>query len=126
MIQYKASSLKINHILYSDDFYILQRKDGVIIAGSTAEEVGFDANVEPESIDYLKKKAEQLIPGLKNILVENHWAGFRPGSKENIPIIGKDDKYENLYINSGHFRYGITLAPKSAEIINNLLVESRI
>jgi len=126
MIQYKASSLKINHILYSDDFYILQRKDGVIIAGSTAEEVGFDANVEPGSIDYLKKKAEQLIPGLKNILVENHWAGFRPGSKENIPIIGKDDNFENLYINSGHFRYGITMAPKSAEIINNLLVESRI
>ena len=126
MIQYKASSLKINHILYSDDFYILQRKDGVIIAGSTAEEVGFDVKVELDSIEYLKKKAEQLIPELKNIVVENHWAGFRPGTKENIPIIGKDDKYENLYINSGHFRYGITMAPKSAEIINNLLVESRL
>ena len=126
MIQYKASSLKINHILYSDDFYILQRKDGVIIAGSTVEEVGFDVKVEPDSIYYLKKKAEKLIPELKNILVENHWAGFRPGSKENIPIIGKDDKYKNLYINSGHFRYGITMAPKSADIINNLLVESGV
>jgi len=126
MIQYKTSSIKMNHILYSDDFYILQRRDGVIIAGSTAEEVGFDENVEPESIEYLKKKAEQLIPELKNILVENHWVGFRPGTKENIPIIGKDDKYENIYINSGHFRYGITMAPKSAEIINNLLVELRV
>ena len=74
----------------------------------------------------LMRKAEALIPDLANILVENHWAGFRPGTKENIPIIGKDDKYENLYINSGHFRYGITMAPKSAEIINNLLVESRV
>jgi len=126
MIQYKASSLRINHILYSDDFYILQRKDGVIIAGSTVEEVGFDVKVEPDSIYYLKKKAEKLIPELKNILVENHWAGFRPGSKENIPIIGKDDKYKNLYINSGHFRYGITMAPKSADIINNMLVESGV
>jgi len=126
MIQYKASSIKMNHILYSDDFYILQRRDGVIIAGSTAEEVGFDEKIEPESIKYLKKKAEQLIPELKNTLVENHWVGFRPGTKENIPIIGKDDKYENIYINSGHFRYGITMAPKSAEIINNLLVESRV
>ena len=126
MIQYKASSLKINHILYSDDFYILQRKDGVIIAGSTVEEVGFDEKVTSDSIDYLKKKSEQLLPELKNILVENHWAGFRPGTKENIPIIGKDGKYENVYINSGHFRYGLTMAPKSAEIINSLLVESKL
>ena len=58
--------------------------------------------------------------------MENHWAGFRPGTKENIPIIGKDGKYENVYINSGHFRYGLTMAPKSAEIINSLLVESEL
>ena len=63
---------------------------------------------------------------LKNILVENHWTGFRPGTKENIPIIGKDGKYENVYINSGHFRYGLTMAPKSAEIINSLLIESKL
>jgi len=58
--------------------------------------------------------------------VENHWVGFRPGTKENIPIIGKDGKYENVYINSGHFRYGLTMAPKSAEIINSLLAESKL
>tara|TARA_B110000014_G_scaffold264413_1_gene265755 strand:- start:182 stop:1207 length:1026 start_codon:yes stop_codon:yes gene_type:complete len=126
MIQYKASSLKINHILYFDGFYVLQRKDGVIIAGSTVEEVGFDKEIKSDSLNYLKKKAEQVIPALKNILVENHWVGFRPGTKNNIPIIGKDIKYENVYINSGHFRYGITMAPKSAEIINSLLVESKI
>ncbi|MFL2980191.1 MAG: FAD-dependent oxidoreductase [Methylophilaceae bacterium] len=126
MIQYKASELKINHILYSDDFYILQRKDGVIIAGSTVEEVGFDDKITIESIDYLKKKSESLIPELKNIIVENHWSGFRPGSKNNIPIIRKDDEFENIFINSGHFRYGLTMAPKSAEIINNLLVNSQL
>ena len=126
MIQYKASSLKINHILYFDGFYVLQRKDGVIIAGSTVEEVGFDKEIKAESLNYLKKKAEQVIPALKNIVVENHWVGFRPGTKDNIPVICKDNKYENIYINAGHFRYGITMAPKSAEIINSLLVESKL
>ena len=62
----------------------------------------------------------------KNILVENHWAGFRPGSIKNIPIIKKDTNYENVFINSGHFRYGLTMAPKSAEIINSLLVKSEL
>ena len=52
MIQYKASILKMKSYLYSNDFYILQRKDGVIIAGSTIEEVGFD-----ETVDYRQKRS---------------------------------------------------------------------
>ena len=45
---------------------------------------------------------------------------------KNIPIIKKDTNYENVFINSGHFRYGLTMAPKSAEIINSLLVKSEL
>ena len=60
MIQYKASNLKIKNILYSNDFYILQRKDGVIIAGSTSEEVVFDVKVEPGAIKYLKKNNKRI------------------------------------------------------------------
>jgi|TARA_B110000037_G_scaffold137375_1_gene155521 glycine oxidase len=126
MIQYKASNLKIQNILYSNDFYILQRKDGVIIAGSSIEEVGFDETVTNEWKEMLMAKAEQLIPELKNILVENHWAGFRPGAKENIPFIQKDDYYENIFINAGHFRYGLTMAPQSAENLKEILLKSII
>ena len=124
MIQYKASKLKIENILYSNDFYILQRKDGVIIAGSTIEEVGFDEAFTIDKKEVLMKKAETLIPDLANIQVENHWAGFRPGTKENIPFIQKDDDYENVFVNSGHFRYGLTMAPQSAEKLNEILIES--
>jgi len=124
MIQYKASKLKIRNILYSNDFYILQRKDGVIIAGSTIEEVGFDETVTIDKKEALMRKAETLIPDLANVQVENHWAGFRPGTKENIPFIQKDDDYENVFVNSGHFRYGLTMAPQSAEKLNKILIKS--
>ena len=124
MIQYKATKLKIKHILYSNDFYILQRKDGVIIAGSTVEEVGFDEKVNIDSKEELMKKAESLIPDLVNIPIENHWIGFRPGSKENIPFINRDEDYENVFTNSGHFRYGLTMAPQSAENLSNILFQS--
>ena len=124
MIQYKASNLKIKTILYSNDFYILQRKDGVIIAGSTIEEVGFDETVTIDKKEALIRKAEALIPDLADIQVENHWAGFRPGTKKNIPFIQKDDDYENVFINSGHFRYGLTMAPQSAENLNEILKKS--
>ena len=124
MIQYKTSNLKIGKILYSNDFYILQRKDGVIIAGSTIEEVGFDQTVNIDKKEALMRKAEELIPDLVNVEVENHWAGFRPGTKENIPFIQKDDDYENVFVNSGHFRYGLTMAPQSAENLNEILIKS--
>ena len=124
MIQYKTSNLEIEKILYSNDFYILQRKDGVVIAGSTIEEVGFNQAVNIDKKEALMRKAEELIPDLANVEVENHWAGFRPGTKENIPFIQKDDDYENVFINSGHFRYGLTMAPQSAENLNKILIKS--
>jgi glycine oxidase len=48
-----------------------------------------------------------------------HWAGLRPASPLNIPIIGRHPQLDNLYLNSGHFRYGVTMAPASAEILVN-------
>ena len=70
------------------------------------------------------RKAEALVPDLEDVQVENHWSGFRPGTKENIPFIQKDDDYENVFVNSGHFRYGLTMAPQSADKLNEILIKS--
>jgi glycine oxidase len=123
MIQYKKNNLKLEHIYFSDNFYLLQRNDGVILAGSTSEDVGFNTDVGEKSKKELKNKAEKLFSELKNIEIENHWSGFRPGSDKNIPFIKRDDFYENLYINSGHFRYGLSMAPKAAEMLTELLIK---
>ena len=124
MIQYKKIEVNIKHVLYSDDFYVLQRKDGVILAGSTVEHVGFDKNTDVTALNQLMKKTSILIPELKGVIPENHWAGIRPGTKGNIPIIKKSENYENIFINSGHYRYGLTMAPMSAEEIYKLILES--
>ena len=124
MIQYKKIEVNIKHILYSDDFYVLQRKDGVILAGSTVEHVGFDKNTDATALNELMKKTSILVPELKGIIPENHWAGIRPGTKGNIPVIKKAENYENIFINSGHYRYGLTMAPMSAEEIYKLILES--
>ena len=51
--------------------------------------------------------------------IKQHWSGLRPASPRNIPTIGRHPAIRNLLINSGHFRYGITMAPASAEILVN-------
>ena len=124
MIQYKKTKVTLKHILYSDDFYVLQRKDGIILAGSTVENVGFDKTVSKFYLKKLMKKAEKLVPELNGLEPETQWAGIRPGIKGNVPLIQKDKYHDNVFINSGHFRYGLTMAPQSAEEVCNMIIKS--
>jgi len=57
----------------------------------------------------------ELLPSLRDMPVIRHWAGLRPGSPGNIPTIGRHPQLANLYINSGHYRYGVTMSPASVK-----------
>ncbi|EKD98788.1 MAG: hypothetical protein ACD_23C00273G0001 [uncultured bacterium] len=70
----------------------------------------------------LYAQATGILPLLKQAPLVRHWAGLRPGSPDNIPTIDRHPQLENLYISSGHFRYGVTMAPASAEIMANLIL----
>jgi glycine oxidase len=121
LIQYPAIQEKLPYIIYKDDFYLVQRQDGVILAGSTKEDVGFDKGITDEARHSLQQKAEHLMPALKNYSIENQWSGLRPGSEGNVPMIEKHHRYNNVYLNIGHYRYGLTMAPKAARIISDLI-----
>lgn len=110
-------------IIYQNGFYLITRADGSVLAGSTVEDVGYALQTTEEAAQTLYAKAIALLPELKAAVVTHHWAGLRPGSPDNIPTIAPHPLLENLYINSGHFRYGITMAPASAEIIVNYMRE---
>ena len=121
LIKFKKSNIKLDKILYSENFYLLQRKCGAIVAGSTIENVGFDNTTTIQAAYDLKEKTIILLPELKDLEPYEQWAGLRPGIKNNIPLIKMDKFYKNIYINSGHYRYGITMAPKSADEILKLI-----
>ena len=121
MIQYPNIGLKLENILYEDGFYLIPRRDGVLIAGSTLEKVGFNSQENIKNINNLKRKAEKIIPELKTIRIAKSWHGFRPGTLDNIPITEKHKDYNNLFLNFGHHRYGVAMAPQSAKIITDLI-----
>ncbi len=121
LIKFKKSSIKLDKILYSENFYLLQRKCGAIVAGRTIENVGFDNTTTIQAAFELKEKTISLIPELKESKPFEQWAGLRPGIKNNIPLIKMDKFHKNIFINSGHYRYGITMAPKSADEILKLI-----
>lgn len=106
-----------------DYFYLIPRQDGHILAGSTLEEAGFDKSLTIEARQMLLAKAHALMPSVTEATVAGHWAGLRPGSADNIPIIDRHPSIPNLYLNSGHYRYGITMAPGSAHLLVNLILD---
>jgi glycine oxidase len=70
----------------------------------------------------LLSKAHALIPELTEDAIVGQWAGLRPGSPQNIPIIDRHPSIGNLYLNSGHYRYGVTMAPGSARLLTNIIL----
>ncbi|MEQ1740959.1 MAG: glycine oxidase ThiO [Candidatus Nitrotoga sp.] len=119
MLLFKFDMPPLRHIVLQDDLYLIPRRDGYLLVGSTLEDVGFDQRTTSEARDILWQRAKKLLPSLRNMSLVQHWAGLRPASPNNIPTIGRHPKLDNLYLNSGHFRYGVTMAPASAEILVN-------
>jgi glycine oxidase len=111
----------LQHIVYHDGFYLIPRADGYLLAGSTLEDVGFDASVTQEVKQALMQKAESIMPSLRGLPVIKHWSGLRPGTPDNLPTISRHPQIDNLFLNTGHFRYGLTMAPASARRVADLM-----
>ena len=123
MLLFKFDTPPLPHILLQGDLYFIPRKDGHLLIGSTLEDVGFDKSTTEEARESMLQRAVALLPALQGMPVERHWAGLRPGSAGNIPTIDRHPALQNLYINGGHFRYGVTMAPASAEVLLNKVLD---
>jgi glycine oxidase len=121
MLLFKFDAPPIEHIVLQDGMYLIPRRDGHLLVGSTLEDVGFDKSTTTVARDSLWQRAQLILPQLRDMSLLQHWSGLRPGSPHNIPTIGRHPALENLYINSGHFRYGVTMAPASATVLLNEL-----
>jgi len=122
MLLFKLPPHTVNTILLTSGRYLIPRRDGYLLAGSTLEYCGFDKTATDEARDELLASARALLPELTDISPVKHWAGLRPGAPQGMPFIGIVPPYSNLYINAGQFRNGLVLAPASARLLaDNLL-----
>jgi glycine oxidase len=121
MLLYKFDARPLRHIVLQKDLYLIPRRDGHLLVGSTLEDAGFDKGTTAAARDNLSQRALAVLPQLRDMPPVMHWSGLRPASPRNIPTIGRHPLLQNLYLNSGHFRYGVTMAPASVEILLNEL-----
>ena len=122
MIMYKGEPDRVKRIVLSEGHYVIPRKDGRILAGSTLEKIGFDKSISTSALAELHQAAIKLVPLLDKLTVERQWAGLRPGTEQGIPYICQHDDIDGLYIHAGHFRNGIVLGAASAELMADIIL----
>lgn len=123
ILLFQAKPGLLPHIVYREGRYLVPRRDGHILAGSTLEEVGFDKSCTEAARASLMAFALETFPPLGGAQVVRQWSGLRPGSPGNLPTISRHPSLENLFVNGGHFRYGVTMAPASAELLTELMLD---
>jgi glycine oxidase len=122
MVLFDAKPDTLSFIVLDNDQYLIPRRDGKIVAGSTVEQAGFNKTTSPEVRDSLSAFAVKLLPALKSYPVVKHWAGLRPGTEQGIPYIDRHPDISNLSINAGHFRNGLVMGPASAQLMVDLVL----
>ena len=122
MILYKCASDFLSSMVLAKGRYAIPRRDGHILIGSTLEHEGFDKTPTSTALESLKASAIELLPALADAEPVAQWAGLRPGSPEGIPYIGPVPGFDGLWLNCGHYRNGLVLAPASCQLLTDLLL----
>ncbi|MBI5462885.1 MAG: glycine oxidase ThiO [Gammaproteobacteria bacterium] len=122
MILFRGRPGDVRRIVLDGGRYVIPRRDGRTLVGSTLERVGFDKSTTESALAELSTAAARLIPALGACELEHHWAGLRPGSPTGVPCIARHPGFANLYINAGHYRNGVVMGPASARLLADLLL----
>jgi glycine oxidase len=110
----------LRHVIRAPEIYLVPRSDGRILAGATVEEVGYDQRTDAGAIQRMHAAAVHLVPALGEFRMLEAWAGLRPGSPDNLPILGASQT-PGYFAATGHFRDGILLAPVTAHVMAQLV-----
>jgi glycine oxidase len=114
----------LRHVIRAPEVYLVPRSNGRILIGSTLEEAGYDKRVDAGIINRMHSAAVALLHGLEHARWLEAWAGLRPGTPDDLPILGPTSM-PGYFVAAGHFRDGILLAPVTAEVMAQVVSGSK-
>lgn len=123
MILFKTPPGTISRITLEAQRYIIPRRDGHVLFGSSMEEVGFAKQTTAAMRDELLEVVTERFPILRDYPLVKHWAGLRPGSPAGVPYIAAHPAISGLYVNSGQYRNGVVLGAASARLAADLVLQ---
>lgn len=114
----------LRHVVWAPGVYLVPRHDGRLLVGATVEEKGFDPHLTAGGQLALLQAAWRALPGIEELPIAEAWVGFRPGSRDDAPILGRGP--DGLIYATGHHRNGILLTPITAQAIAALILDDRV
>ena len=106
----------VTRTIRSPGGYLVPRPDGRYVLGATVEERGWSSVPTAGGAFELIRDLSEVVPGVLEMEVEELTAGLRPGSPDNLPLIGPAGR-PGLHLATGHYRNGILLTPVTAELV---------
>lgn len=123
MLCFEANPQIARHVIYSPRGYIVPRRDGRLLSGSTTEHVGFDSRVTAEGVSSILSAAMEISQRIGALPIQASWAGLRPRAADGLPVLGSYAEIDGLFYATGHYRNGILLAPITGELIAGAVVD---
>ena len=124
-VQMDPNAPILRHVVWLPRAYLAPRLDGRLIIGATVEERGFDTSLTAGGMLALIEGAWRGVPTIEELPIAETWVGFRPGSRDDAPMLGPSG-IDGLVIATGHHRNGILLAPVSAAVISDYILSGNL
>ena len=120
----------LRHVVWTPRVYLVPRSDGRLIVGATTEERGFDSELTAGGVFALLEGAWRALPSIEELPIEEMWVGFRPGSRDDAPVLGPADvpgaALDGLFYATGHHRNGILLTPITANAVAESILSGAV
>jgi glycine oxidase len=116
----------LRRVTWSSRCYLVPWDDGTLLVGATVEEAGFDERATVAGVRDLLETACEVVPHVWSAGFSAARVGLRPGTPDGLPILGESLAMPGLFYATGHYRNGVLLAPLTAELIADALLERRV
>ena len=125
ILSLRQPALPLRHIIFGEAVYLASKSGNTLLVGATKEEVGFDKQLTAGGVAWLLNTAIRLAPSLESSAIDQMWAGLRPRTPDNQPILGPAPGWENVTFAIGHGSTGILLSAITGKAIAELVVEGK-
>ena len=123
MLCFEAIPPLCGHVIYSPRGYLVQRRDGRLLAGSTTEHAGFEKRVTAAGVQAILSAALEISPRIASLPMTDSWSGLRPRAADTLPVLGPCAEITGVFYATGHYRNGILLAPVTGELIAGAIID---
>ena len=127
MAALRHTGTPLQHVLRSKRGYLVPRgleSPQTVVVGSTMENAGYEKRITSGGLEKILSAANELVPELAQAEIIETWSGLRPGTPDQLPILGPVD-FDGLVFATGHYRNGILLAPVTAKLIGEWITDRR-